>query len=197
MNISFRSTKIVFNDTFKQGLNMRLLLFFVVILTLSVNACSDSKAPEPSPSSPASGEYIPPATATAEPTQDSQPAQESPESVNISQQSATTSTEPPAPSTTTNVADAKSDGLELARKSGCLACHAIDKKVVGPAWKDVAKRYTDDANAKAKLTEKVAKGGRGNWSDVVGNVAMPPYSPRVSEEDIEKLVSFVLSLETQ
>ena len=87
------------------------------------------------------------------------------------------------------------DQLALAQKSGCLACHAIDKKVVGPPWRDVSKRYLNDPKAKEKLVAKVSKGGRGNWTDVVGTAAMPPYSPRVSDENIAKLVDFVLSLE--
>lgn len=87
------------------------------------------------------------------------------------------------------------EALTLARKSGCLACHAVDKKVVGPAWRDVAKRYKDVTDAKSRLITKVSKGGRGNWTEVVGPAAMPPYSPRVSDENIAKLVDFVLSLE--
>ena len=84
--------------------------------------------------------------------------------------------------------------LELAKKSGCLACHSVEKKVVGPAWKDVAAKYKGDAGAKDRLVEKVKKGGKGNWTDVVGKAVMPPYSPRVSDENIGKLVDFVLGL---
>ncbi|MEJ2181013.1 MAG: cytochrome C-551, partial [Gammaproteobacteria bacterium] len=58
--------------------------------------------------------------------------------------------------------------LDLAKKSGCLACHSVDKKVVGPAWKDVAAKYKGDAGAKATLVEKVKKGGKGNWTKVTG-----------------------------
>lgn len=85
--------------------------------------------------------------------------------------------------------------LALARKSGCLSCHAVNKKIVGPAWRDVAKRYKDVPDAKTTLITKVSKGGRGNWTEVVGTAAMPPYSPRVSDENIAQLVEFVLSLE--
>jgi len=80
--------------------------------------------------------------------------------------------------------------LELAKKSGCLACHSVEKKVVGPAWKDVGAKYAGDASAKATLIAKVKKGGKGTW----GPAPMPPYSPRVSDANIEKLVDFVLSL---
>jgi cytochrome c len=84
--------------------------------------------------------------------------------------------------------------LELAKKSGCLACHSIEHKVVGPAWKDVAAKYKGDAGARDALIAKVKAGGKGNWTAVTGGVPMPPYSPRVSDENIEKLVDFVLGL---
>lgn len=84
--------------------------------------------------------------------------------------------------------------LDLAKKSGCLACHSVEKKVVGPGWKDVAARYKGKADAKANLIAKVKKGGKGNWTDVTGGAPMPPYSPRVSDADIEKLVDFILAL---
>jgi len=80
--------------------------------------------------------------------------------------------------------------LELAKKSGCLACHSVEKKIVGPGWKDVADKYKDDAAARANLIAKVKSGGKGTW----GAAPMPPYSPRVSDANIEKLVDFVLSL---
>ena len=93
-------------------------------------------------------------------------------------------------STASNAADMP----PLAKKSGCTACHAIDKKVVGPAWADIGKRYKGDAGAKAKLIAKVKKGGKGNWTEVTKGVPMPPYSPRVKDADIEELVAFVLGL---
>lgn len=99
-----------------------------------------------------------------------------------------------AQTTAANDTPAHADALALARKSGCLACHAVDKKVVGPAWQDVAKRYAGNADARDQLIEKVSKGGKGNWTEVVGTAAMPPYHPRVSKENIERLVDFVLSL---
>ena len=80
--------------------------------------------------------------------------------------------------------------LALAKKSGCLACHSVEKKIVGPAWKDVGKKYAGDAGAKANLISKVKSGGKGVW----GPAPMPPYSPRVSDANIEKLVDFILSL---
>jgi len=88
---------------------------------------------------------------------------------------------------------AAADELALAKKSGCLACHAIDKKIVGPAWKDVATRYKGK-DAKADMIKKVKAGGKGSWTEVTRGVPMPPYSPRVSDENIEKLVDFILAL---
>lgn len=84
--------------------------------------------------------------------------------------------------------------LDLAKKSGCLACHSVEKKVVGPAWKDVAAKYKGDASAKATLVDRIKKGGKGNWTSVTGGVPMPPYSPRVSDANIEILTDFILGL---
>lgn len=78
---------------------------------------------------------------------------------------------------------------ELAKKSSCTACHAVDKKVVGPAFKEVAAKYKGDAKAEAMLVEKVKKGGVGTW----GQVPMPPNAS-VKDEDIKTLVKWVLSL---
>ena len=80
--------------------------------------------------------------------------------------------------------------LELAKKSGCLACHSVENKVVGPAWKDIAAKYKGDSSMSEKLVQKVKAGGKGVW----GQVPMPPYSPRVSDADIKTLVDFVLNL---
>lgn len=87
--------------------------------------------------------------------------------------------------------------LALAQKSGCLACHAINDKVVGPAWTDVAERYRGADGAREQLIAKVKAGGKGNWTDVTKGVPMPPYSPRVADADIAQLVDFVLSLATE
>lgn len=80
--------------------------------------------------------------------------------------------------------------LDLAKKSGCLACHGIDHKVVGPAWKDIAAQVTD----RERLINSIKKGSKGNWTSVTGGVPMPPYSPRVSTENIEKLADFILNM---
>jgi len=89
---------------------------------------------------------------------------------------------------------ANADAQALAKKSGCFACHSIEKKVVGPAWKDIAAKYKGDAGARAALITKVKKGGKGNWTAITGGVPMPPYSPRVADADIETLVDFIITL---
>ena len=77
----------------------------------------------------------------------------------------------------------------LAQKSGCLACHGVEKKVLGPSYKEVAAKYKGDKGAEAKLVAKVKAGGSGVW----GPVPMPPH-PQVKDEDIKKIVQWVLSL---
>ncbi len=74
----------------------------------------------------------------------------------------------------------------LAKAKNCLTCHAVDKKVVGPAYKDVAKKYT--AKDQEMLAEKVIKGGKGVW----GTVPMPP-NPSITPDDANKLVKWILS----
>jgi cytochrome c len=78
---------------------------------------------------------------------------------------------------------------ELAKKHNCLVCHQVDKKVVGPSYRDVAAKYANDKTAEAKLFEKVKKGGVGVW----GQVPMPPNST-VPDADIKALVKWILSL---
>jgi cytochrome c len=78
---------------------------------------------------------------------------------------------------------------ELATKSACMACHAVDKKIVGPSYKDVAKKYAGDAGAEEKLIAKVKKGGSGVW----GPVPMPP-NVAVKDEDVKTLVKWILSM---
>ncbi|WP_234263244.1 MULTISPECIES: c-type cytochrome [Hydrogenophaga] len=76
----------------------------------------------------------------------------------------------------------------LAKSKNCMACHAVDKKLVGPAYKDVAKKYAGDAKAADALAAKVIKGGSGVW----GAIPMPA-NPQVSEADAKKLVAWILS----
>lgn len=79
---------------------------------------------------------------------------------------------------------------ELAKKSTCMACHAVDKKVVGPAYKDIAAKYRGQKDAEVKLIEKVKQGGKGVW----GEMPMPPNA-QVKDEDLKTLVQWVLSIQ--
>ena len=76
---------------------------------------------------------------------------------------------------------------DLAQKKNCLACHAVDKKVVGPAYKEVAAKYAGQKDAVEKLTQKVMKGGVGAW----GQIPMPA-NPQVSEAEAMQLVTWIL-----
>ncbi|MDD2769826.1 MAG: c-type cytochrome [Methylococcus sp.] len=78
---------------------------------------------------------------------------------------------------------------DLAKAKNCLMCHAVDKKIMGPAFKDVAQKYAGQPGADTKLAEKVMKGGSGSW----GAMPMPP-NPQVNEEEAKKLVQWVLGL---
>lgn len=78
--------------------------------------------------------------------------------------------------------------LDLAKKSNCMSCHQVDKKMVGPSYQDVAKKYAGDAGAAKMLAEKVKKGGKGTW----GQIPMPPNAA-VKDADIETLVKWILA----
>ncbi len=76
----------------------------------------------------------------------------------------------------------------LLKKYGCLACHGIDKKYVGPAYTEVAAKYKGDAGAAAKLAAKVRTGGAGVW----GQTMMPP-NPSVPDADLKTMIAFILA----
>jgi len=77
----------------------------------------------------------------------------------------------------------------LAKSSNCMACHSVDNKIIGPAFKDIAVKYKSDESAISTLTEKVKIGGSGVW----GEMPMPPNTA-VSDADIDTLVKWILSL---
>lgn len=77
---------------------------------------------------------------------------------------------------------------ELARSKNCVACHHMERKMIGPAYKAVAERYAKDEAAVAKLSEKVIKGGAGSW----GPTPMPPQAS-LSPADAETLVKWILA----
>jgi cytochrome c len=78
--------------------------------------------------------------------------------------------------------------LELAKKNNCTACHMVDKKLVGPAYADVAKKYAGDKNAAKALATKVKAGSTGTW----GQIPMPP-NPNVKDADVEVLIKWILA----
>ena len=78
---------------------------------------------------------------------------------------------------------------EAMNKAGCMACHAKDKKLVGPSFKDIAAKYKGDKAAPAKLADKVRKGGAGAW----GPIPMPPQGPdRINDQDLKDSVDSIL-----
>jgi cytochrome c len=80
-------------------------------------------------------------------------------------------------------------GEDLIKKDGCTACHAVDKKIIGPAYNDVAAKYKGDAKAPAYLFDKVKKGGSGVW----GQIPMPPNT-QVPDQDVKTIVAWILAL---
>jgi cytochrome c5 len=95
----------------------------------------------------------------------------------------------PAPAAKSGAPLDLQSGQAMMQKDGCAACHAIDKTIVGPAYKQVAAKYRGDKNAPSKLEQKVKAGGSGVW----GTVPMPPNSA-VPDSDIKALVSWILTL---
>ena len=151
----------------------RTLLFplFAILFVTLLTACNKTEAPttEPGVTNAAQGAGILPAA--------------SPDAADI------------IDATDQNLSEADAlimaNGLALAQKNNCLACHKIDEKLVGPAWRDVAKKYKGVAGIEHKLVIIVSTGGVGHW----GDMPMPAMAPAVKEEDIRALVQFVLSLE--
>jgi cytochrome c len=78
---------------------------------------------------------------------------------------------------------------DLAKKNGCIGCHKIDKKLVGPAWQDVANKYKGDASAAEKLSAKITSGGKGVWGP-----APMPANTKISDADKKALIEFILGL---
>ncbi|WP_137937108.1 c-type cytochrome [Chitinivorax sp. B] len=78
---------------------------------------------------------------------------------------------------------------ELLGKSGCVACHTKDKKLVGPAFQEIAKKYKGNAGAEAQLIKKVVDGGTGTW----GPIPMPPNKGKGSDADFKLMVQYILA----
>lgn len=81
---------------------------------------------------------------------------------------------------------------ELAQKKNCMSCHTVQKKVVGPAFKDIAAKYAGQKDAVERLTQKVLKGGSGAWGPVF-MPAMKDANPPVSEAEARQLVQWVMA----
>jgi len=102
---------------------------------------------------------------------------------------------PASPATQSGLAASTGAALDMAsatammQKDGCAACHAVDKKIIGPAYQDVAAKYKNDKDAATKLMQKVKSGGSGVW----GSTPMPANA-QVPEADIKALVSWILTL---
>jgi cytochrome c len=99
----------------------------------------------------------------------------------------TAATTPATPDAGATAANDK--GLELIGASDCTACHAIDRKIIGPAYVDVANKYENTQANIDTLVQKVKKGGMGNW----GNVPMTPH-PDLPDADAQEMVKYILSL---
>jgi cytochrome c len=78
--------------------------------------------------------------------------------------------------------------MDLAKAKNCTACHAVDKKLIGPSYKDVAAKYASDKDAVAKLSKKVREGGVGVW----GQIPMPA-NPQVSADEATNLVKWIMT----
>ena len=89
---------------------------------------------------------------------------------------------------TASAASAYADA-DMLRKHNCVACHANERKMVGPSYKDIAAKYSGDANAAEKLAKKIREGGAGVW----GEMPMPPH-PQLSDADALTLARYVLTI---
>jgi cytochrome c len=90
---------------------------------------------------------------------------------------------------TSNLAFADAEKAKgLLKSKNCLACHAVDKKLVGPSYKDVAAKYKGDKTAPDMIAKKIIKGGSGNW----GPIPMPPHS--ISDADALMLAKYILAM---
>lgn len=169
---------------------MKRPVLMIAALALLVSACGREEAAQTT-SAPAAPES-PAATTTPAP----EPAPESPTATVTPAPAQVPAEEPPAKPAVA-AAGAGSvlsleEGTALARSSGCFACHdkELKRQIIGPAWGAVAERYRGNPDARDRVMQWVHTGGTGRW----GTAVMPPYSPRVPDNEIEKLVDFILSL---
>jgi cytochrome c len=167
---------------YKNKLNISVLLAGVVFASSSFAADAPAAPAAPATEAPAAAVVAPAAVAPAAPAAATAAPAEA----------AAVATAPAADAAPAVVADpvlSEAEGLALLKKSGCTVCHSIPKKVVGPAYKDVAAKYRGQDGAEAKLIAKVTKGGNGVW----GAVPMPSQQ-KAGEATIKSLVRFILAL---
>lgn len=176
---------------------MKQSILTIAALTLLVSACGKEEAAQTT-SAPA-GPKAPAATTTPAPaptsTSTPPPAVEKPAAPQPATPAQAPAEEPakPAPSAAgAGKAPSLEEGAALAKSSGCFACHdkEFKRQIIGPAWGAVAEKYRGKPDARDMLIKWVHTGGTGRW----GTAVMPPYSPRVPDNEIEKLVDFILSL---
>ncbi len=171
------------------------LFVMIAALTLLVSACGSEDAAQTT-SAPAAPK-APAATPAPAPTSPPAPAASSP-SPAVAEPAAPVpapAEEPakPAPAAaSTGKAPNREEGAALAKSSGCFACHdkEFKRQIIGPAWGAVAEKYRGKPDAREMLIKWIHTGGTGRW----GTAVMPPYSPRVPDNEIEKLADFILSL---
>ena len=157
----------------------RLTMSALTLATLAtlplISGCGKKEAP-PTPTS----EMAPAAPPAAPPPQNEPMTQAAPP------------VEAAAPAASTAPAPTLADAESLIKKSDCLACHAVDKKVIGPAYAWVAYRFKDDKGAADKLAAAVKNGSSGLWTAYTGGVPMPGH-PQLSDQEIKVMVEWVLS----
>ena len=169
----------------RSGLITVLCASFVVLA-----ACGKEETAKPAPSS-ASAPTAPTAPSTPAPATPSAPAPTPSAAGSATPSAAPTAPAQPADSGASGATSALSDtaALDLLAKNACTACHAVDKKVIGPAYQEVAAKYRGQAGAEEKLVQKVKNGGSGVW----GPVPMPP-NPQVKDDDVRAMVRWILAL---
>lgn len=177
---------------------MKQSILMIAALTLLVSACGKEEAAQTT-SAPAAPK-APAATTTPTPTPapaDSPPPPAvekpaAPQPVTPAQAPAEEPAKPAPAAAGAGKALSLEEGTALAKSSGCFACHdkEFKRQIIGPAWGAVAEKYRGKPDARDMLIKWVHTGGTGRW----GTAVMPPYSPRVPDNEIEKLVDFILSL---
>jgi cytochrome c len=96
----------------------------------------------------------------------------------------------------TTAAQAAPQMPEVATKTACITCHAIDRKLIGPAWTWVAYKYKDDKETgKMEIMDQIANGGKGRWTMYTGGIIMPPMKAQTTEEQRAELADFILNLD--